>query len=276
MQRFEGTLKLQDCRLCGIGYDRIRASESEKEHFHTDFFQLVIVRNGSGKLYTANVPEEVKKGSIFLSFPFDVHRIECDKASDVEFVYVNFNVNSGKFGDEFNRLSAENVSTVSRVFEDTALAETVKVILSEFECEDKEMSDELVSLLCSQLLVHILRAFKKSGRNNVGLCNGNYELCVRIMNYVDTNVFTIKSLVEISDKMQYNYCYLSSVFKNVTGKTLSDYYKAKRMAAARRLIEEDKLSVSDVAKRMNYSSIFAFSKAFKEYYGVSPSKCIIK
>ena len=276
MQKFDGTLKLQDCRLCGIGCDSVRASESEKEHFHTDFFQLVIVRSGAGKLYTANVPEEIKEGSMFLSFPFDVHRIESGKDSDVEFVYVNFSVNSGKFGDEFNRLSAENVSSVSRVFQDSQLEEIVKVILSEFECVDKEMSDELVSLLCSQLLVHILRAFKKSGRDSEGLCSGNYELCVRIMNYIDTNVFTIKSLVEISDKMQYNYCYLSSVFRNVTGKTLSDYYKAKRMAAARRLIEEEKLSVSEVAKRMNYSSIFAFSKAFKEYYGFSPSKCMTK
>lgn len=41
-------------------------------------------------------------------------------------------------------------------------------------------------------------------------------------------------------------------------------------AAARLLLNEGKLNITKIAELLNYSSIYSFSKAFKEKYGVSP------
>ena len=92
------------------------------------------------------------------------------------------------------------------------------------------------------------------------------------MNYIDSHVYTIKSLTEISEVTGYNYNYASNIFKAATGETVMNYYRSKRLKSAALLLEEDKLSITEVASLLNYSSVYSFSRAFKERYGVSPSK----
>ena len=82
----------------------------------------------------------------------------------------------------------------------------------------------------------------------------------------------INNLSDLSDVMNYNYSYLSAIFKSQTGNTISEYYQLKRLGAARQLIIEGKLSVNKIAEIFGYSSIYSFSKAFKAKYGIAPSK----
>ena len=72
--------------------------------------------------------------------------------------------------------------------------------------------------------------------------------------------------------MNYNYSYLSAIFRSKTGVTISEYYQQKRLGAAKQLLFEGNLSVNKIADVLGYSSIYAFSKAFKKKYGIAPSK----
>ena len=56
----------------------------------------------------------------------------------------------------------------------------------------------------------------------------------------------------------------------VTQSTLSEYYHTRKLEVARLLIEERKLTISKISQLLNYSSVNAFSNAFKKKYGVSP------
>ena len=70
----------------------------------------------------------------------------------------------------------------------------------------------------------------------------------------------------------HNYSYLSSLFRKVTSGTLSDYYRNSRLETARLLILEDQLNISQIADLLHYSSIYTFSRAFKDQYGLSPEQ----
>ena len=48
------------------------------------------------------------------------------------------------------------------------------------------------------------------------------------------------------------------------------YKNERRLGAARLLLKEE--SVTEVARRLGYSSIYVFSRAFKNRFGVSPSE----
>ena len=52
--------------------------------------------------------------------------------------------------------------------------------------------------------------------------------------------------------------------------TISDYYHTRRLDAARMLINEKKLRVTQIAEMLNYSSLYSFSTAFKNKFGASP------
>ena len=81
---------------------------------------------------------------------------------------------------------------------------------------------------------------------------------------------TDKNLEELAGGMGYSYGYLSTVFKKVTSNTLLDYYQNKKFEMARLLVLEKKLKVREIAEMLNYSSVYAFSKAFKKHFGTSP------
>ena len=57
-----------------------------------------------------------------------------------------------------------------------------------------------------------------------------------------------------------------------TDSTLADYYRNRRLEAARLLIAQGDLSITHIADLLNYSSIYTFSRAFKDKYGVSPEQ----
>ena len=76
----------------------------------------------------------------------------------------------------------------------------------------------------------------------------------------------------LAEHTGYNYSYLSSLYNSTTGESLSSYYRTRRLETARLHIEENLLSITAIADLLRYSSIYTFSRAFKDAYGISPEQ----
>ena len=46
------------------------------------------------------------------------------------------------------------------------------------------------------------------------------------------------------------------------------------MKQAAKMIEEERFNITEIALSLGYSDLYSFSKAFKNYYGVSPKHYI--
>ena len=106
--------------------------------------------------------------------------------------------------------------------------------------------------------------------------NSADELCYQLMHYIDTHMYRLQSLNDLSEEFGYNYSYLSDLFRKNTGDTLSNYYRTRHLNAARLLLDEKKLRIHQIAEILGYSSLYAFSKAFKHRYGISPEHYLKK
>ncbi len=60
--------------------------------------------------------------------------------------------------------------------------------------------------------------------------------------------------------------------KATTGKTPNNYIRDYRMEAARQLLEDETLTVAEVAYKVGFSDPFYFGTCFKRQYGITPSK----
>lgn len=75
----------------------------------------------------------------------------------------------------------------------------------------------------------------------------------------------------ISDKMNLSYGHISTIFSEVTYTSIGNFIILQRIEYAKQLISEGKLTLTEVAWKLNYSSVAHLSNQFKKTTGLTPS-----
>jgi len=75
----------------------------------------------------------------------------------------------------------------------------------------------------------------------------------------------------LSKALHHDYNYLSNLFSEVEGITIEKYFIAQKIEKVKELLVYDELSLSEIALRMNYSSVAYLSNQFKKVTGLTPS-----
>ncbi len=75
----------------------------------------------------------------------------------------------------------------------------------------------------------------------------------------------------ISSRLNHDYTYLSNLFSAVEGTTIEKYFIAQKIEKVKELLVYDELSLSEIAFRLNYSSVAYLSNQFKKVTGLTPS-----
>ncbi|WP_236636746.1 helix-turn-helix domain-containing protein [Sinomicrobium soli] len=75
----------------------------------------------------------------------------------------------------------------------------------------------------------------------------------------------------ISEKLGYNYIYLSNLFSEVKGITIQHFIIKHKIEKAKELILYDELNLTEISYRLHYSSVAHLSNQFKKITGHSPS-----
>lgn len=81
----------------------------------------------------------------------------------------------------------------------------------------------------------------------------------------------ILTLSYLSGKLGYSECYVSRKFKEISGMNLRDYMGQRNLSFALKEVRDTTRGLMDIAFDYGFSSHEAFSRAFKDSYGVSPS-----
>ena len=79
------------------------------------------------------------------------------------------------------------------------------------------------------------------------------------------------SLKYAASRFQLSEAYFSQLFKELTGENFSTYLDQIRMKHAYELLLK-KMKVDDVSEKCGYSTTSTFRRAYKRFYGVSPSQ----
>ena len=227
-------------------------------HSHRNWFELTVVTSGTGEIFTNQASVPVRRGDIHLSFPADLHGID-EKNPPFK--------PAGHHPGEF---PADHPAE-SRVIREERVGYLVQNAIQEITSAGPH-SGRLLQSICEQTVIYLIRAFgAHEAQKPSGHASHPDMLCYQMMNYIDTHVFSLQSLEELSDALRYNYSYLSALFKRTTGQTLADYYRLRRLKMARRLMDEGKLSLTQIAEMLNYSTVQNLSRAYKREYGAAPS-----
>jgi AraC-like DNA-binding protein len=78
--------------------------------------------------------------------------------------------------------------------------------------------------------------------------------------------------VYISEKLDHNYTYLAKLFSEVQGITIEQFIIAHKVERVKELIIYDELNMTEIAWKMNYSSVAHLSNQFKKMTGLTPTQ----
>lgn len=82
----------------------------------------------------------------------------------------------------------------------------------------------------------------------------------------------VKASIYISERLNHSYGYLSNLFSEFTHTSIENFIILQKIEYAKSLIINKKLNLTEIAHRLNYSSVAHLSSQFKNTTGITPSQ----
>jgi YesN/AraC family two-component response regulator len=89
--------------------------------------------------------------------------------------------------------------------------------------------------------------------------------------HFSTEPLTIKFSCYLSKRLNYNYTYLAGVFKKLSGITIEHFMISQKIEKVKSMLIAGDMHLSEIAYRMNYSSVSHLSAQFKKITGRNAS-----
>ena len=137
----------------------------------------------------------------------------------------------------------------------------------------------MIKVHVMRMMVLFMKATKtgihRSANTLSGIDSSDKAVIVNtLMKYMNENYMHQISLETISKKIYLSPAYISKVFKDETGETPINYLIKIRLAKAREMLMAGGRSVKSIARAVGYDDAYYFSKLYKKYHGVAPSKVL--
>jgi|GEM_PF-781576 len=94
------------------------------------------------------------------------------------------------------------------------------------------------------------------------------------IDYIEQHLHDELTIESIGNAINYAPSSFQSLFSAMTGYSISEYIRLRRLTCALCDIEDGRVSITDLAHEYGYETVEAFSKAFKRLFGYAPSKLL--
>ena len=255
-------IKLDTKCLYAGKLERIKAW-NEKLHSHP-FCEILFILSGSGSIIVNENEFEVEKGDIIVYNPGVSHAESTKGENGIEIAF--FGITNFKIGNlPFDYILEKGTSPVIHTGEYAQEYEFYFMSLVKEVDSDKPYNEIFSKYIARLILIGILRLSNISEAKFV-----TNAIFTRIYNHLNKHFTEIESMDEICNDLKISKYYLSHVFKQYMGKPPMNYVASKRIAYAKKLLQETDLNATEIGEMCGYKDHVLFFKAFKKHEGITP------
>ena len=133
---------------------------------------------------------------------------------------------------------------------------------------------EITDDISNDLRQQMVKALGKYGVTLLQKEEGN--LIKNIKKAIEEMIFseeirTTKVSVYLSEKLDYSYSHLSNLFSEETYTSIENFIILRKIEYVKRLILEGHMSLTEIAHKLDYSSVAHLSGQFKKTTGITPT-----
>lgn len=245
-----------------------------RTHYHSHY-EILYIQSGERKIIVNNMMTyDLNYASIALLPPNSIHQTLSNDASQTRILV---NISPALIEEIVAFASADILSC----FEQTVLPLSrydIGILNDCFEQllsarVDSPLYEETVKIITAHLLLHL----SNIRLANVPTCGPMIDSKIknnmsRLLQYMQQNYSSDITLSSLSSLIHVSEEYLVRCFKMQFDMTPMKYLGGLRIANAKRLLESNTMSVSNVAAACGYNSNTSFTRAFKQQTGMSPKE----
>lgn len=122
-----------------------------------------------------------------------------------------------------------------------------------------------------RIIMNVMLQYEQYTKN---LKSGNHPIINKVLQILEKEYRNELPLEEMAQRMNVTPEYLSSLFMKELGIKYTTYRAQTRIDVAKRLLQEGKLKIYEVAEASGFPDVKYFTKVFKKYTGTSPGEYV--
>lgn len=237
---------------------------------HTDY-DLWLIIDGNMFIEVNGITYEAISGDLVFFYP-ELPYTSYMGPNGCRFIYIHFNFN---ISNNYRILSDFDFSGI---IPKAAIAKELQDFKQGwYEYKNSKVSSILIRGYFTILLSAVLN-YCSTGKivsfahNHKQKSTGKLNALQPVFKYISQNMSTRIKISDLSVVAGMSEKYFINYFRNSIGVTPNIYINQLKMNQARELIYRGKYSVKQIAHMLGYSDQYSFSKAFKKYFNVAPSR----
>ena len=260
-----------DSHLQGNRYFRVVHGKTNKSHavgLHKhDFIEIIWIKSGCGMLISGGKSRKFSKNFLYISKPNEVHALEPDKSTQMQFTYVALARGvMEKFIEEVlceeNELNKKQFAGIS-----LKLSPFETSFLDRAATELAGQNDSLIAILrCLTNLYWQLKGTFSSPLPEMP--DWLLDACQRIRNPENLAIGLTK-FREICDK---DMSYINRAMRRYLNSTPTEFINTARLKYAAWLLETSSYPTSEISDMCGFSDLPYFCRKFKDKYEYTPSQ----
>jgi len=254
-------------------------------HWHY-YIEMLFSLSGSARVILNGVNYTLSKGDLVLINAREVHSVVSDQLNEpVSYIVVKFDpevlyttkstIFESKYVLPFTMTKASHQKVFTNIeIKDTPIPELVNDILQEFNTHNYGFELAIRTHIC-RIFLWILRNWQNKGLNfdaSYALKEAEIILLQKVFDYLDENYQYDITAEAVSKMCNMSYSYFSRHFKEVIGKTFTDYLNYIRITEAEKLLLTTDLNITEIALKTGFSDSSYFIKQFKRFKNISPKQ----
>jgi len=275
-----------------VRYARKNISMHRPQSFVDPEYVFTYIKSGQGTYVIEGCEYSVKAGDMILMSPYMLHVTKSPQANPMEQCVLHFDLfykadheglialnpetNFDSFKNNINNPETLLVNTpaIQANVPETVQGKVYRLyssIMSSFK-EKRELSQLLRERAAMLEIISYYLDLSQTEIKGNKIRSRSWRNIEKALTYIHVNYSFPISLEDIGREASLAPTYLCALFRNHTGLPVHRYLNDLRISKAKRLLEETELSLSEIADMTGLGDIYAFSKIFKKYEKVSPSK----
>jgi AraC-like DNA-binding protein len=256
-----------------------RMPEKGYYHWH-QCCEILLVHQGSGVVTVNNHTYEIKKGMLFIFQPFEMHKVFADQSSDEVYTRTIIHLDSAALAG-YLRPFPKRLEWYEHLMRATLAPRAIELSERYQQVDDAcKQYDQLkrnghghhaedLTLFVAQLLTIIRQAAALDGISGKQEHRPN-RYSEQIMRWIDHHLSDEFDLGQLADQLHLSKFYVSRLFREETGSSITEYLRARRMMQACHLLDTSDLSVEQVGSAIGLANTSHFIHTFRETMGQTP------